>query len=85
VRHKDVRSDGVLALLSGWVVAAGGRIERGVALLPALPHRYATLELRRMLRRSGLEIREGDAAVAAAKGAATIAIQDTYDLSLPEP
>ena len=58
VRHKDPRSDAVLALLFAWVLAAGGWIDGMTAALPALPHRYATLELRRMLRRSGIGIRE---------------------------
>jgi hypothetical protein len=56
VRHKDPRSDPALALLFWWVLAASGWIDGMTALLPQLPHRYATLELRRMLRRSGIEI-----------------------------
>jgi hypothetical protein len=56
VRHKDPRSDPALALLFAWVLAAGGWIDGMTADLPTLPHRYATQELRRMLRRSGIEI-----------------------------
>jgi hypothetical protein len=29
-------------------------------VLPPLPHRLASLELRRMLRQAGISIREGD-------------------------
>ena len=46
-------------VLDCWVCAAGGRIENGIAVLPLLPHLLASLELRRMLRQSGIEIREG--------------------------
>lgn len=56
VRHKDPHCDAVLALLFAWVLAAGGWIDGMTAELPDLPHRYAALELRRMLRRSGIGI-----------------------------
>jgi hypothetical protein len=51
-------TDEKLAMLFWWVLAAGGWIDGMTALLPALPRRYAALELRRMLRQSGIEIRE---------------------------
>ena len=47
------------AMLAEWVQAAGGWIDEATAFLPALPHRLATLELRRMLRQFRIEIREG--------------------------
>ena len=56
VRHKDPYCDAVLALLFAWVLAAGGWIDGMTADLPDLPHRLAALELRRMLRRSGIGI-----------------------------
>jgi len=56
VRHKDPHCDAVLALLFSWVLAAGGWINGMTAELPALPHRLAAVELRRMLRRSGIGI-----------------------------
>ncbi|HEX6015402.1 MAG TPA: hypothetical protein VFY87_27100 [Geminicoccaceae bacterium] len=45
-----------LAVLAGWVAAAGGRLEDGHAVLPALPHRLAAVELRRMLRQHGVTV-----------------------------
>jgi hypothetical protein len=45
-------------VLSEWLTAAGGRQEDRVAVLPPLPHRLATLELRRMLKQAGLVVRE---------------------------
>ena len=35
MRHKDPRSDAVLALLFAWVLAAGGWIDGMTAVLPA--------------------------------------------------
>jgi hypothetical protein len=54
VRAPDAQSK--LAVLSGWVAAAGGRVEAGRALLPALPRRLAAVELRRMLRQYGITV-----------------------------
>lgn len=45
-----------LSVLFWWVLAAGGWISGSTALLPPLPHRLAALELRRMLRQSGIVI-----------------------------
>ena len=50
--------DAKLAVLFGWVLAAGGWIDGMTALLPPLPHRLAKLELARMLRQFRIEIRE---------------------------
>jgi hypothetical protein len=56
---RAVTTDEKLATMFSWVLAAGGWTDGSIALLPHLPHRLATLELRRMLRQFRIDIREG--------------------------
>lgn len=49
-----------LAVLKAWVEAAGGHLVDHRAMLPPLPRRLATLELRRILRQVGITIIEAE-------------------------
>ena len=53
-----------LAVLAEWVAAAGGRLGGRLVLLPPLPQRLATLELRRMVRQARLVIGDANAGAA---------------------
>ena len=54
------------AVLGSWVAAAGGRWVGTTAELPRLPARLAALELRRMLRQAGIEVRDAVASAGVA-------------------
>jgi hypothetical protein len=77
--------DAQVAALSAWVAAAGGRLDGGVAELPPLrprrERRLAELELRRLLRRFGVEPR-GE--VERAEGAAAVSGRSGERSALPD-
>ena len=53
-----VSADEKLAVLADWVAAVGGRLVGQEAVLLELPRKLAALELRRMLRQAGIEVRD---------------------------